>query len=131
MAPKKNATATQLESPATTIRKMKVERQTDNALLKQFEELLKHGECGIAWNELHKATKIVPPRGTVAIVVDVPENKGAIRVFEDASDQYLGGVGTEHAGFMVIVPWDENWWFRVSGSLRIGYIAVVLTASQS
>jgi len=58
----------------------------------------------------------------VAVVVDLVYNQGAIRVFEKAGDTYVNIVGTEEAGNLVIVPWESTWWFRVSGSLRVGYI---------
>lgn len=67
----------------------------------------------------------MPPAGTVAIVVDVPKDTGAIRIHEGESRLYVGGVGTENAGFMVIVTWDTSWWFRVAGSLCVGYITVL------
>lgn len=66
----------------------------------------------------------MPPIGTVAIVVDVPKDTGAIRIHEEGSGKYVGGVGTENAGYMVIVTWDTCWWFRVAGSICVGYIAV-------
>lgn len=72
-----------------------------------------------------KAQKIEPPANTVAIVVDVPHNKGAIRIYNSTeNDAYIGTVGTEDAGFMVIIPWEGSWWFRVLGKLRVGFIAV-------
>jgi hypothetical protein len=58
----------------------------------------------------------------VAVVVDVTNNKGAIRIFEKGGDNRVGAVTMEEAGNMVIVPWDSNWWFRASGALRVGYI---------
>ncbi|QSS66929.1 hypothetical protein I7I51_03141 [Histoplasma capsulatum] len=67
------------------------------------------------------ATRIDPPQNSVAVVVDVVESQGAIRIFERKDDSYVNGVGTEEAGHMVIVPWNSGWWFRVSGSIRVGY----------
>ena len=60
----------------------------------------------------------------MAVVVDVVNNQGAIRIFEKENDEYVNGVGTEEAGSLVIIPWDSNWRSRVSGSLRIGYVVV-------
>ncbi|EER43769.1 predicted protein [Histoplasma capsulatum H143] len=71
--------------------------------------------------EIKKATRIDPPQNSVAVVVDVVESQGAIRIFERKDDSYVNGVGTEEAGHMVIVPWNSGWWFRVSGSIRVGY----------
>lgn len=58
----------------------------------------------------------------MAVVVDVVDKQGAIRIFEKGGDKRVGAVGTESAGNMVIVPWDSNWWLRASGSLKVGYI---------
>jgi len=58
----------------------------------------------------------------VAIVIDVSARGGAVRIFQNDSDERVGAVGVEEAENLVIVPWDSNWWFRVSGSLRVGYV---------
>ncbi|KAI2376528.1 hypothetical protein LOY89_002677 [Ophidiomyces ophidiicola] len=64
-----------------------------------------------------------PPKNTITIIVDIVHSQGAIRIFENGDDLYVDGVGTEDAGYMVIIPWNTSWWFRVSGSLRVGYAA--------
>jgi hypothetical protein len=56
-------------------------------------------------------------------VVDLRSSRGGIRVFEKSSGDYLGGIGTELAGNMVIVPWDSGWYYTAAGSLRVGYIS--------
>jgi hypothetical protein len=58
----------------------------------------------------------------VAVVVDVVNNRGAIRIFEKDDSSRVDAVGIEEAGYLVIVPWNSNWWFRASGSLDVGYI---------
>jgi hypothetical protein len=61
----------------------------------------------------------------VAVVVDVVHNRGAIRIYDKkdgSSGEPIDGVGIESAGNVVIVPWDSDWWLRVSGSLQVGYI---------
>lgn len=80
------------------------------------------GACSISWTTPPKGTQMEPTVKTLFVVVDVPKDKGAIRVFEKGTDKHIGTVGTENAGHMVIIPWDDNWWFRVSGSLSVGYI---------
>ena len=80
------------------------------------------GDCEpITWTTPSKGTRIDAPSNAVAVVIDVVESRGAIRIFEKESDEYVDGVGTEEAGNLVIVPWDNHWRFRVSGSLRVGY----------
>jgi hypothetical protein len=83
---------------------------------------MKYGDCSITWETPSKGIRIEPPTNTVAVVVDVPKDKGAIRVFKSGIDKHLGTVGTEDAGHIVVVTWDTSWWYRVSGSLRVGYI---------
>ncbi len=69
---------------------------------------------------LPTATEIRPPINTVAVVVDLVQCRGAIRIFKD--DKRIGAVGTGEAGNRVIIPWDNAWWFRASGSLQAAYI---------
>jgi hypothetical protein len=55
--------------------------------------------------------------------VDVIQNQGAIRIFERDSGEYVDGVGTEEAGYRVIVsPWQTSWRLRASGTIDVGYI---------
>jgi hypothetical protein len=63
-----------------------------------------------------------PPAGIVAVVVDVRNYIGAMRIFEAQTDEFLGGVGTEDKGILVIIPWNSNWNYFCVGSFRIGYI---------
>jgi hypothetical protein len=57
----------------------------------------------------------------VAVIVDLISARGAIRIF-DQQDTYVDGVGTADAGNLVIVPWDIDWWFYVSGYLTVGFV---------
>lgn len=74
------------------------------------------------WCTPSKGVQLSPPGGTIAIVVDVISNQGAIRIFEKESGEYIDGVGTEEEGYRIIVPWHEDWRIRVSGNIEIGYI---------
>lgn len=62
---------------------------------------------------------IEPPTGTVAVVVDVRNSKGAVRIFEAETDEFLGGVGTEDQGNLMIIPWKDKWNGSCAGSLRL------------
>ncbi|OBT53130.1 hypothetical protein VE04_05756 [Pseudogymnoascus sp. 24MN13] len=77
----------------------------------------------ITWTTLAKATPTTPPENTVAIIVDVRTNKGAIRIFQQSDSEYLGAVGTEQTGNLVIVPWRSGWYISAAGSLPVGYVA--------
>ncbi|KAH6645646.1 hypothetical protein BKA67DRAFT_120990 [Truncatella angustata] len=114
---------TATENMETTIQKISMERRTDTDLIAYFQE---SGKCTITWQQPKKGEENRPPVNAIAVVVDVPDNKGAIRVYKKASDtesKHIGTVGTEYAGHMVIIPWAEHtWWFRLSGSLMVGYV---------
>lgn len=58
----------------------------------------------------------------MAVIVDVVNNRSAVRVFEKDSDKRVVAVGIQDAGNMVIVPWDTEWWLRASGSVDVGYV---------
>ena len=42
------------------------------------------------------------------IVVDIHNNRAAIRIFETQSNNYIDSVGTEEARKLVIIPWQNN-----------------------
>ena len=79
----------------------------------------------ISWTTPSKGVQIFPPSNTLAIVVvvDLVDNRGAIRIYEKSDDKQVDMVGIEEAGNLVILPWDTKWWFRASGSPQVGYIA--------
>ncbi|KAK7967615.1 uncharacterized protein PG986_001892 [Apiospora aurea] len=103
------------------IEKVRLQYTTDENLLANFKE--HGGGCSVTWITPQKGEEIVPPQDTVAVVVNVSQDKGAVRIFEKSgSDKRIAAVGTEDAGYTVIIPWDGKWWFRVSGSPGVGYI---------
>jgi len=65
---------------------------------------------------------VKPPKSTVAIIVDICNNRAAIRIFEMQSNDYIDGVGTEEAGKLVIVLWQSNWFYWYTKSLYVGHI---------
>nr|KMM68948.1 hypothetical protein CPAG_05271 [Coccidioides posadasii RMSCC 3488] len=58
----------------------------------------------------------------MAIIIDVVHDKGRIRIYKKDSDNHIDGVGIEWTRHKVMVPWNNNWWFRASGSLPVRYI---------
>lgn len=105
------------------VKKIRTQKSTDDGLLEDCENETACGDCEpITWTTPSKGTRIDPPANTFAVIVDVVYNRGAIRIFEKNDDKYVDGVGMEEAGNLMIVPWDNLWWFRASGSLRVGYI---------
>jgi len=57
------------------------------------------------------------------IAVDLRgKSKGAIRIFEASNRRYLDGVGTELAGNLILIPWNDGWYYSVAGSLLLGFI---------
>jgi len=103
-------------------KKIRTQASTDEEISDECKKETKCGDCDITWTTPPKQTEIKPPENTVAVVVDVVDNRGAIRIFEKGGDKFVDGVGTEEKGNIVIVPWNSNWWFRASGSLQVGYV---------
>ena len=58
----------------------------------------------------------------MAVVVDVRDNIGAIKIFEADGNKHVDSVGTEEAGKLVIVPWNNGWFYYCVGSLQVGYM---------
>jgi len=105
------------------IRRKRVQDSTDSGLIGECKKETQRDDCEqILWTHPSKGEEIHPPADTLAIVVDVVHNRGAMRIFEKKTDNYVSGVGIEDAGNYVIIPWDSSWWLRPSGSLRIGYV---------
>jgi hypothetical protein len=114
----------------TETERIKVDRQADDdTVLAKLGEIIpkpeENGKWTITWKEQSQG-RTNPSTDTIAIVIDVPEeNTGAVKVFERETGIHRFTVGTGHKGYKVIVPWHQEWWFRVSGSLKIGYISVI------
>jgi hypothetical protein len=62
------------------------------------------------------------PKNTIAVVVDVRQEAGALRIFDNTTGKYLDGVGTEEKGKMVMVTWETGWNYDTVGTVRFGYI---------
>jgi len=108
---------------AKEIRKIKVQRFTDDELVEECKQEINCGDCQpLTWTTPPKGDRIDPPKDTVAVIVDVSSNRGAIRIYEEAEGTRVGGIGMEEEGKQVIVPWNNSWWIRASGSLRVGYV---------
>ncbi|KAH6719536.1 hypothetical protein BKA61DRAFT_278006 [Leptodontidium sp. MPI-SDFR-AT-0119] len=104
------------------VTKIRTQTTTDDELLEECKTETECGDCDISWTTPPKRTEITAPEETVAVVVDVVNYQGAIRIYQKGSNKSVDAVGMEEAGKLVIVPWDSDWWFRASGSLRVGYI---------
>jgi hypothetical protein len=103
-------------------RKIRAASSSDDALLMECQEKVPCENCDrITWSEPGRGNRIEPPSNTVAVIVDLISARGAIRIF-DQQDTYVDGVGTADAGNLVIVPWDIDWWFYVSGYLTVGFV---------
>ena len=75
----------------------------------------------ITWTNPAKGAEIHPPPETLAVIVDVVNNRGAMRIFEKEGGEYVDGVGLDDAGTLVIISWNSRWSLRASGVVRIGY----------
>jgi hypothetical protein len=43
----------------------------------------------------------------MAIIVDIRNNIGAIRIIKVQSNEYLNGVGLEDNGYLMFIPWQD------------------------
>jgi len=105
---------------ATKIRTL----DSDNdKIVEKYKQETNSGDCEIqTWLKPEKRTRIYPPEGTVAIVVDVRNNRGAINIHQTQSNDWVDQVGTEETGKLVIVPWTSSWYYYSVGALVVGYI---------
>ncbi|CAG8901412.1 unnamed protein product [Penicillium egyptiacum] len=104
-------------------KKVRTESSSDSGILEECKKEVTCDLCDrINWTTPSKGVQTTPPPRTVAIVVDVVQNRGAIRIFEKESGEYIDGVGTEEEGFRIIIPWRDTWRFRASGVVEVGYI---------
>lgn len=66
------------------------------------------------------------PSSTIAIVIDISATGGAVNIGKDAQTKlgvkYMGRVGLEDAGNLVIVAWEPEWWYYTVGRVGIRYI---------
>jgi len=76
----------------------------------------------VLWTTPINNVQTEPPLETVAIIVDIRNNHGAIFIHETEGGNYIDGVGTEEAGKLVIVPWNPGWHYYSIGTIRVGHI---------
>lgn len=66
------------------------------------------------------------PNGTVAVIVDISPAGGAIKIGEDADNElgveFVEMVGIEDSDGLVVIPWEERWWFYTIGAITVRYI---------
>jgi len=106
------------------VTKIKATSSTDEKLVEECQEKTNCSDCDptITWTTPEKGKRTTPPENTLVMVVDVRSSRGAIRIFETSSGEYVDGIGTEQTGNMVIVPWDSRWHISAAGSLPVGYV---------
>ena len=61
------------------------------------------------WTTPSRATRIELPPNTVAVIVNLVDNQGIVRMYEKDTDKYVDMVGIEETGNMVILLWQSNW----------------------
>lgn len=80
------------------------------------------GECEDPDWIVPDGKRTLPPDRTVAIVVDMRSLRGAVLVHQRKDDAYVGGVGTEETGHIVVVPWNQDWDYYTIGTTSIAYV---------
>ncbi|KAI9749788.1 MAG: hypothetical protein M4579_006738 [Chaenotheca gracillima] len=103
--------------------KIRLQAATDDDLVEKCKEQTNCGDCTAPdWMTPSEDVRMIPPEDTVALVIDIGQNQGAIQIVEKQANKYVDMVGTEEAGNMVMIPWNKDWWFYCIGSTRVGYI---------
>jgi len=103
-------------------KKIRTKDSSNEELVEKCNELTGEEGSDPEWNDHRDAETVKPPDSTIAIVVDVRDKLAAIRIFETKTMKYVDGVGTEEAGYLVIVPWQGDWSYFCTGSPKVGYI---------
>ncbi|CAG9954317.1 unnamed protein product [Clonostachys rosea f. rosea IK726] len=76
----------------------------------------------ITWADCSDLQVIKPEDDVVAIVVDMPNSSGHIRIYNTESDERIDGVGDEAKKDKVIVVWEGGLKFVCYGACRVGFI---------
>lgn len=85
-------------------------------------------DCGFPeWTTPPDSRAVKPPENTLAVIVDLRGGKGTIVIFSKAADQadrYHDRVGQDKnsGNLVMVVPWDQEWWYFPAGETRIAYI---------
>ena len=65
---------------------------------------IRYSDCEpITWIIPLKDIQIDPLANIMAIIINIVDNQGAIRIFKKDNDKYMNNVGIEKAGNLVII----------------------------
>lgn len=103
-------------------RKFKSHEPGDKDILSLYTNNVDNIDCTIEWFSPTNNVRTSPSPGTLAVVVDIGSNAGAVRIHEIDGGKFVDGVGTEESGKVVLVPWDGDWYYYTIGKIRLGYI---------
>jgi len=105
------------------IQKIRTQEQESSQLVVVYQKEVKDEACVFTgWVSPERRKTHFPSLDTLALVIDLREEYGAIKIYYNKDDLFLGMIGTEERGFVVVVPWQSEWSFYCLGSLQIGYI---------
>ena len=74
------------------------------------------------WTTPARNSRVEPPKDTVAIVVDVRSNKGAIEIGDKDSNKHIEHIGTEELGHTVVLLWKPSWFYGSRGTTRVAHV---------
>ncbi|KAI9888494.1 MAG: hypothetical protein M1814_006885 [Vezdaea aestivalis] len=105
------------------VSKIRTQESEDDKLIDKCRDSFDCGDCeSPTWKAPSNNVHIHPSENTIAIIIDVRDNKGAIFIHEKEDGKYVDGVGTEETGNLVIVPWNNNWYYYSIGSVRLAWV---------
>ena len=51
------------------------------------------------------------------------DTEGAILIHDRQDDRYIGMVGTEEKGNVILFPWNKDWYYYGIGTTKLAYIS--------
>jgi len=91
-------------------------------LAETCKDITKYDCAEPTWTTHQDGDDVTPPDGTVAIVVDLRNAWGSIRIYQKQSDDYVDMVGMDEKPNLVIVPWQGDWTYLCTGSPQVGCV---------
>ncbi|EGD95578.1 hypothetical protein TESG_08394 [Trichophyton tonsurans CBS 112818] len=104
---------------------------TDDELRDLCSEKLGCEACKIeAGPQEEIITPTSPPIGTVAVIINISKQGGALKVHRTSDNSwgnvFIGMIGSdddeENIRSLVIVPWDAGWYYRSLGDIKLQYV---------
>ncbi|KAE9574169.1 hypothetical protein CGMCC3_g9849 [Colletotrichum fructicola] len=106
------------------MRTVRVENLSDHDLVKKCEEEISQRCAEAKWRSLRDA-KSEPDQSTVALIVDMRQADRCAVYIHDTKDEFIGMVGMDQKGFVLVIPWQAGQTYWCSGQCRVAEIKAI------